>query len=70
MTAKRLESLLALGHPGSEVVLAHGAKEAIAEFYGIASFEEACEDLDKIIDTIFGNSSPMELRKLGRTLRR
>ncbi len=69
-TAKRLESLLALGDPGGEVALAHGVKEAIADFYGIASYEEACEHLDKIIDTISGNSIPEELRKLGRTLRR
>ena len=67
-TTERLETLLSLGDPTAEVALAWRVKEALCEFYEMASPEQARLRLADIVARLSVSAMPYELRKLGRTI--
>lgn len=68
-TIKRIEDALQLGDPKGELILAWRVKESVRDLYKAAGKQEAIERLDAIIDICLRDSSPAELRSLGKTLK-
>ena len=67
--AKRL-GLLKAGDPKGEVAIAWHAKEAVRELYAHADEATAREWIDELIRDMADESQPVEVRSLGRTLKR
>ncbi|WP_201733599.1 transposase [Acidithrix sp. C25] len=68
-TTKRIETLLELGDPNAEVALAYRVKEALSDFYECRDIHQAQKYLEEIVDRISLVAMPLELRRLGKTLK-
>lgn len=66
---ERLTSLLALGDPNGEVVIAYLVKERLREFYRCRDIETATAMLTELVEHCLLPSMPFEVQKLGRTLK-
>jgi transposase len=66
----KLTGLLVAGDPRREVATAWHAKEAVRELYAHRDAEVALEWVDQLSADMRDDSSPPEVRQLGRTLRR
>lgn len=69
-TAQRLASLLLLGDPDGEVAIAYRVKERLREFYQCARPDHAHRILTELVEYCLQEIMPMELQKLGRTLKK
>jgi transposase len=67
---ERLASLLELGDPNAEVAIAYRVKERLRDFYRCASIEQAREMLDELVERCTKRAMPLEVQKLGHTIRR
>jgi transposase len=78
MAAERLDEksqekvmgLLRAGDPRGEVTACYHAKEAIRELYDVEDYELAGVFIDELIRDMNDPSWPVEVRSLGRTLKR
>ncbi len=66
----KLMGLLRAGDPNGEVATAWQAKEAISALYTHTDPNLALEWVERFADDLVGNENPVEVRSLGRTLRR
>jgi transposase len=66
----KLLGLLRAGDPNGEVVTAWHAKEAVRDLYGHGDSTLALRYLDRLADDMTDEEQPVEVRSLGRTLRR
>ena len=70
---KRCEKLVGLGNAGdrkSQVAACYNAQEAVRELYGVPDYELAQQWIDELIRDMNDPSWPVEVRSLGRTLKR
>jgi transposase len=67
---ERLRGLLRAGDPRGDVAVAWEAKEAVRELYQHQDQELALEWIDALVDDLTDKMRPVEVRSLGRTLRR
>jgi transposase len=65
----RLWSLLELGDPGGEVAIAYRVKERLRDFYRTTDPDDARQVLDELKHHCLKPAMPLEVQKLGRTLR-
>ncbi len=66
----KLMGLLRAGDPNGEVATAWQAKEAVSALYIHTDPDLALEWVQRLADDFVGNENPVEVRSLGRTLRR
>src|SRR5579871_2793738 len=66
----KLVGLLRAGDPHGEVATAWHAKEAVRELYGHGDAELALAYVDRLAEDMDDEAQPVEVRSLGRTLRR
>lgn len=66
----KLVGLLKAGDPRGEVQMTWHAKETVRSIYTIGDHDTACEFVDQLIDDLGDRSMPLEVRSLGRTIRR
>jgi transposase len=67
---EKLLGPLRAGDPKGEVVTAWHAKEAVRELYGHADAELALTYVERLASDMVDADNPIEVRSLGRTLRR
>ena len=67
---EKLLGLLSAGDPKGEVTACHHAKEAVRELYALADESLAEQWIDELIRDMNDPSWPIEVRSLGRTLKR
>jgi transposase len=67
---EKLLGLLRAGDPKGEVATAWHAKEAVRELYGHTDAELALTFVERLADDMADTDNPIEVRSLGRTLRR
>ena len=67
---EKLLGLLLAGDPKGEVTACHHAKEAVRELYALADESLAEQWIDELIRDMNDPSWPIEVRSLGRTLKR
>ena len=67
--AERLRSLLELGDPSAEVAIAYRIKERLRDFYRTGDPDEARALLDELQRHCVKQAMPLEIQRLGRTLR-
>ena len=67
---EKLLGLLRAGDPKGEVAIAWHAKEAVRELYGHTDPELALSFVERLADDMSDADHPIEVRSLGRTLRR
>ena len=65
----RLWSLLELGDPGGEVAIAYRVKERLRDFYRTRDPDDARRVLDELKHHCLKPAMPLEVQKLGRTIR-
>jgi transposase len=65
----RLWSLLELGDPGGEVAIAYRVKERLRDFYRTRDPDHARQVLDELKNHCLKPAMPLEVQKLGRTIR-
>jgi hypothetical protein len=67
---EKLKGLLRVGDPRGDVAVAWEAKEAVRELYQHQDQELALEWVDPLVDDLTDKMRPVEVRSLGRTLKR
>ena len=67
---ERMVGLLQAGDPRQEVWFAYCAKEVVRDIYAHTDHGLAVEWVDQIIDEFADPEMPLEVRRLGRTIRR
>jgi transposase len=67
---QRLQGLLRAGDPRGEVAMSWHAKEAVRQIYDHTDAELAEQWIDELVVDCTDASMPLEVRRLGRTLRR
>jgi len=67
---EKLLGLLRAGDPRGEVTTTWHAKEAVRELYTHTDAELALEWLERLCDDMVDTDNPIEVRSLGRTLKR
>jgi transposase len=67
---EKLLGLLRAGDPRGEVTTTWHAKEAVRELYTHTDAEHALEWLERLCDDMVDTDNPIEVRSLGRTLKR
>ena len=65
----RLWSLLELGDPGGEVAIAYRVKERLRDFYRTTDPDDARQMLDELQNHCLKPAMPLEVQRLGRTIR-
>ena len=68
--AERVAGLVRAGDPRSEVGYAYAAKEVVRQIYEHTNVELAEQWLDELIESFIDASMPVEVRRLGRTIRK
>ena len=67
---EKLQGLLRAGDPRGDVSARYTAKEAVGELYTVSDYELAGQWIDELIRDMDDSSWPIEVRSLGRTLKR
>jgi transposase len=67
---EKLVGLLSAGDRRSQVAACYNAKEAVRELYTVPDYELAAQWIDELIRDMNDPSWPVEVRSLGRTLKR
>jgi transposase len=67
---ERLLGYLRAGDPYGQVQAMWHAAQSVPELYDVADYELACEFIDELIRDMADKSWPIEVRSLGRTLKR